>query len=130
MAFVKETVQISGLKELSRAFKAADVATAKELRTTLRVVVEPVRASAESLAVQGIPKIGLRWSQMRIGITQTSVYLAPRQRGVRGGPKHRPNLAVLLLGRSMEPALINNQAQVIEGFDAMLGTVGAVWERA
>jgi hypothetical protein len=57
--------------------------------------------------------------------------LAPRQRGQKGRDQRlrRPNLAELLLQRSMEPALAQNTAAVMAGVDVALATlVGRVWE--
>lgn len=123
-----ETIRLQGFRELQLAFKLADRALAKELRTTLREVVEPIRVDAENLAESRIPRIGLPWSRMRIGTTLTSVYLAPKQRGSRIRSRRRPNLAELLLGRSMEPALDRHRQEVIAGVDAMLGSIAGKWE--
>ena len=126
------TVRVEGLRDLQRAFKLADRAQEKDLKVTLRRVAEPVRSEAELLAASGIPRIGVPWSRMRVGVTQTSVYVAPRQRGdrARGSRRRRPNLAGLLLSRAMLPALAHNQQRVVREVDAMLGRVGSVWERA
>lgn len=125
-----ETVHIEGLRELQRAFKLADKELAKDLRATLRQIATPVQHDAERLAAASIPRIGLPWSRMRVGVTQSSVYVAPKQRGTRGrGPKHRPNLFDLLMGRSLEPALQQNQALVVHEVERMLGTIGHDWER-
>ena len=129
MPAVGETIRVEGLRELQRAFAAADRTLVTELRTELREVAEPVRADAERLAVAGIPSIGLSWSRMRVGVTQTGVYVAPRRKGGKGS-RRRPNLAGLLLGRSMMPALQQNVPQVEAGMERMLGKVGRAWERA
>lgn len=111
---------------MQRAFKRADVELRNELRVGLRRAAEPVRTSAEQLAVSSIRNIGVPWSRMRVGVTQTSVYVAPRQRGVkaRGGPKRRPNLFDLLLGRSLEPALAQNIGKVEAELEHVIDTVG------
>lgn len=124
------TIRVDGLRDLQRAFKLADATLARELRTTLRKVAEPVRADAEQLAVGGIPRVGIPWSRMRVGVTQAGVYVAPRQRGTRGGPRRRPNFAGLLLGRSLLPALEQNTPQVMSEMEQLLDTVGRSWERA
>lgn len=131
MPAVGNTIRVEGLRELQRAFTLADKTLERELRDTLREVAEPVRADAERLAVSGIPMIGLAWSRMRVGVTRTSVYVAPRQRGVRGNAtRKRPNLAGLLLGRAMLPALERNEPRVTAEMDELLATVGKAWERA
>lgn len=123
-------VRVQGLRELNRAFKVADARLAKELRVALRDAAEPVRAEAEQLALSTITRMTVPWSQMRIGVTSTRVYVAPRQRGARQPQRKRPNLAALLLRRSMLPALDHNQAEVVHRLDEMLGTVGQAWEHA
>lgn len=130
MPAVGNTIRVEGLRDLQRAFTLADKTLERELRDTLREVAEPVRADAERLAVAGIPTIGLPWSRMRVGVTRTSVYVAPRQRGVRGNAtRKRPNLAGLLLGRAMLPALEQNEPRVAAEMDKVLATVGKAWER-
>lgn len=124
-----ETVRVEGFRDLQRAFRVADEKLARELRDELREAAEPVRADAERLAVVGIPTIGLAWSRMRVGVTQTSVYVAPKQKGARlNRARRRPNLADLLLGRAMVPALKQNEARVEEAVDDLLGRVGKAWE--
>lgn len=131
MPAVGETLRVEGLGELSRAFALADKALKKEFRTALREVAEPVRVGAERLAVSGIPTIGLPWSRMRVGVTRHSVYVAPRQRGRRSTIlSRRPNLADLLLDRSLLPALKQNEAVVAAEMEKMLDTVGGAWESA
>jgi hypothetical protein len=61
---------------------------------------------------------------MRIGVTRTLVYVAPRQRGVRGqGPKRRPNLADLMMSRAMEPALERHAGELEANVERMLDRV-------
>jgi hypothetical protein len=127
---VNETLRVEGLRELQRAFKVADVSLHRELRSSLRQVAEPVRADAERLAVAAIPTVGIQWSRMRVGVTTTSVYVAPRQRGTRDQRKRRPKFAGLLLGRAMEPALQHNQTRVMSGMQRVLDEVGRDWENA
>jgi hypothetical protein len=129
MPAINETVRVEGLRDLQRAFKLADRKQERDLRTTLRRIAEPVRAEAELLAAAGIPRIGLPWSRMRVGVTATSVYVAPKQRGARGGNRRRPNLAGILLERAMVPAITHNQPRVILEVERMLDDVGRAWER-
>lgn len=126
----ERVIRLEGFRELSRAFALADKVLSAELRSGLRDAAEPVRSDAELLAVSRIPRIGIAWSRMRVGVTRTSVYVAPRQRGARGGAGKRPNLAALLLGRSMEPALEANIGDVEDAVEDVLATVGRAWERA
>lgn len=118
------TVHVEGLRELQRAFKAADARLQRELRSTLREVAEPVRADAERLASGNIPTAGA-WAQMKTGATGTAVYIAPKQRG----RKHkRPNFGRMLLGLAMVPAVERNEPRVVKGLEDWLDAIGRDWE--
>lgn len=123
-------VRIDGLRELSRAFAVADRRLSREFRKGLRSAAEPIRADAESLAVERISRIGLEWSRMRTGVSRTSVYVAPRKRGSKTGAGKRRNLFDLLGFRSLEPALDRNIDDVSRRVDGVLETVGRAWETA
>jgi hypothetical protein len=124
-----EGIRIQGFRELSRAFAVADATLSREFRDALEEAAEPVRVDAEILAVDTIPRIGFAWSRMRVGVTRSSVYVAPRERGRRRRGTRRPNLAGLLLGRAMEPALESNIPGVEKAVENVLNTVGRAWER-
>lgn len=131
MPDVTQPVRVEGLRQLSKAFKAADATLHKELKAALRQVAEPVKVDAEILAAERIRRIGFPWSRMRVGITQSSVYVAPQERGRRSRNNRairRPNLKPLLLDRAMEPALASNIPEIEAGLEEMLGTVGRAWE--
>lgn len=118
-------VKVRGLRDLQRAFRVADKVLQVELRDALRDAAEPVRRDAESLARSSIRNIGEAWPQMRVGVTTRVVYVAPKQRS-RG--RKRPNLAGLLAGRAMEPALERNRHDVEQRVGRALDVVGAAWE--
>lgn len=139
-------VAIDGLRDLQRAFAAADKTLKTELVDSLKRAAEPARVDAEKRAVNEITNIGDDWSKMRIGVTQRLVYIAPVERGVKTrapqrsllfglirlhGPlgKQRPNLAPLLK-EQMELALEHNKDEVVKEIDRMLETVGRAWEAA
>jgi hypothetical protein len=127
-----QTIHVQGLRDLQRAFALADKSVSKELRATLRDAAEPVRSDAARLAVQEITRIGPRWSQMRVGVTRTLVYVAPKERGVKSRglqQRKRKNLAPLLRDRALDPALDRNIGQVERKVEQMLATVGKQWER-
>lgn len=124
-----ETVQVQGLRELNRAFALASRELVTEMNDTLRKVAEPVRSDAEALSTAAIPRIGMQWSRMRVGVTRTSVYVAPRKRGSRDARRKRPNLAGLLLDRAMLPALNRNEHRVTVGVEQLLHKIGRDWER-
>jgi hypothetical protein len=127
-----QTIHVQGLRDLQRAFALADKSVSKELRKSLRDAAEPVRSDAARLAVQEITRIGPRWSQMRVGVTRTLVYVAPKERGVKSRglqQRKRKNLAPLLRDRALDPALDRNIGQVERKVEQMLATVGKQWER-
>lgn len=127
-----DTVRVRGLREMQRAFAKADKTLSRELRDALREVAEPVRAEAEQLAVQRIRNVGMDWSRMRVGVSRTLVYVAPKQRGVKSKAdrrRRRPNFADLLMDMAMVPALQNNVRLIERRMDDMLGKVGSAWER-
>lgn len=126
----ERTIRVEGLADLNRAFALADRKVRLEKNQQLRELAEPVRVDAENLAVATIPRIGLSWSRMRVGVTRTTVYVAPKQRGSRHPGTRRPNLAGLLHGRAMVPALNANTPQIVGGVDRWLGEVGRSWENA
>lgn len=129
---VFEPVRVEGLRDLQRAFKVADAKLDRELHTTLLRLAEPVRGDAERFTLGGITRIGIPWSRMRIGITTSSVYVAPVQRGrlSRRNPNlKRPKLATLILEQEVR-ALERNRGRIIDGVDDLLGRVGRAWETA
>ena len=92
-------VAVRGLRELNRTFKHAPKDVRRAIRDEYRTVAEPVRSTAATLAASSIRRIGPKWSQMRTGVTQRLVYVAPKQRGVKtrgADPRRRPNLGDLL----------------------------------
>ena len=126
-------VEVKGLRDLQRAFALVGPLAKKELRAALKEVGEPIARDAEALAVANISRIGKKWQQMRVGVTQTAVYVAPKQRGSRSRQNRalrRPNLFDLLMGRAMEPALDQNIAGVDAAVGRALDRVGSAWEHA
>lgn len=122
---------VKGMADLQRALKYADRDVRLGVRREMRETAEPVRRDAQTLAGIRIRRIGSSWDDMRTGVTQRSVYVAPRQRGVRRGdhPLSRPNLARLLMDRAMRPALERNEPQVRQAFDRMLGDMARRFNR-
>jgi hypothetical protein len=66
---------------------------------------------------------------MRTGVTQKSVYVAPKKRGTRDTRLRRPNFAGLLMDRAMQPALDRNASGIEAAFERFLDEVGRDWER-
>lgn len=121
---------VQGLAGLQRALAVSNKAIAGDLRDSLKDAAEPVRVSAETLAVVSIPRIGVPWSRMRVGVTRRSVYVAPVQRGVkaRGNARlRRPNLKGLLLDRAMYPALVQHESSIESRVIDMLDDFARRW---
>lgn len=116
-------IHVEGQKELERAFRRLRKEVLADLRPTLVALAEPVRRTAEVLAVQEITNIGDQWGRMRIGATVRGVYVAPRSRN-RGGSR-RPNFAGLLMSRAMEPALDQHKEKILAEFDAVINISAA-----
>lgn len=130
---VQATVRVHGYREITRAFGKADKAVKGEMQDAFRDVAEPIRAQAEALALTRISHIGRRWGLMRIGLTTNVVYVAPRERGKASRVNRmlgRPNLAELLISRSMQPALDANEGKVEERFDEATRRIERIWDRA
>lgn len=125
-------VVLDGYTDLKRAFALADREIKRDLNGRLKEVAEPVRADAEALAIGRISNIGVPWSRMRVGVTSRDVYVAPRQRGVKGTGRQRrrrPNLANLLMDDAMLPALATNAPRIVAGVDDLLENIGRDWAR-
>ena len=127
-------VRVLGLRELERAFDRADRTVRNDMRDALAEAAAPVRRDAQSLAASQIRNVdsGDPWASMRIGVSRTIAYIAPVERGIKGraGQRlRRPNLADLLMGRAMEPALDRNQENVARRVDDLIDEVADVWER-
>jgi hypothetical protein len=123
---------VSGLNDLQAAFKDADRQLRLGIRSELRHIAEPVARGAEQLALTSIRDMprSPQWSKMRVGVTRNLVYVAPRQKGTRGrGSRRRPNLADLLMGRAMEPALERNTPGIERHFDELLDQVADGFNR-
>jgi hypothetical protein len=125
-----EAVRVEGLRELNRAFKLYGKGLEGGIREALEAAAEPVKTDAQTLAVSSIPRIGLPWSRMRVGVTKHTAYIAPQQRGTTVRTRRgRPNLKGLLLGRAMEPALDRNISNVERELGDALDDLARMWAR-
>lgn len=127
-----EIIRIEGLRELTRAFRLARNGLSKDLRAALESSAEPVRSQAQLLAVARIRRIGTPWSRMRVGITQSAVWIAPVERGVKSRTltsRRRPDLKNLLLDRAMEPAAEANRDRVVAEVEDTLRDLARAWSR-
>lgn len=127
-----DMILVENLDKINRSLARSGPLVAKAQRMGLREAAQPVRLDAERLARSEIS--GMRrsrkqpppWSEQRIGQTVHEIYIAPRQRGVKSRTdrsRRRPNFAVLMLGKSYEPALERNQVLVRNTVDAWLGRI-------
>lgn len=123
-------VNVRGLRELNRVIAATSKEAKRELNKELRLVAEPIRADAQALAASRIPRIGPKWSAMRVGVTQRAVYVAPRQKGVRARGldlRRRPKFATLMEERAMAPALRHNEPLIVERVDVLFRNISRDW---
>lgn len=125
-------VNVLGLRELELAFAQAGKRANRELRAELRKIAEPIRADAENLAASAITRIGPNWSKMRVGVTRTLVYVAPKERGVKTkgpDPRRRPKFADLMLERAMDPALEKNKGRIEHDVADLFQRLANDWNR-
>lgn len=112
---------VRGARELDRAFALAKGEMRKQLPIMLRSTGRPVERAAEVNA--NTIGAGVPWSQMRIGSTRHSVYVAPERRGSKIPARKRPRFAVRLMSRAMIPALDSTRAEVGKSFDDLLALI-------
>jgi hypothetical protein len=122
-------LEVEGLEQLQKLFAKADRDVRLAERKAMRDVAEPVRRDVETLTygqIRNMPR-SPKWSAMRTGVTQKLVYVAPRQRGLGRGdhPAKRPNLAVLIRTRAMDPAEQKNMPVVRARFEQLLDQIAA-----
>lgn len=97
-------IRIEGLAEFQKTLKVCEREVRLGVRAKLKDAAEPVRVEAEHLAAAEIRNIGHDWSQMRVGITTSLLYVAPKQRGAKSGGRKRGNMFGLL-SRALNEAL-------------------------
>ena len=114
------------MKTLKYAPKDVRLGVRKEYRTIAR----PVKATAEGLALSEVRNIGPAWSKFRIGITQSSVYVAPKEKGLRqrGHPRARDTFDELLAERVTLPTATKHRGQVERDFEQMLDRLVTKWD--
>lgn len=124
-------IRIQGLGELQRAFRVASVAMSKSINEVLDATADPVRFQAQELAVARIPRIGLPWSRMRVGVTRHTAYVAPVERGLKRGfaRRQRPNLKPLLLERALLPAFDQNRERIAQDFEEAMADMAKAWAK-
>jgi hypothetical protein len=123
------TVVVSGLAQIQRDLAKSGPAVSKAMREGLRESAEPVAKLAEELSLSRIRRMSRspEWAVTRVGVLRTSVYVVPKERGVRTrnpfDSRRRPNLVGLMMGRSFEPALAIGEPIVEARVSRLLGEV-------
>jgi hypothetical protein len=123
-------VTIRGLRELENLAAASGKKANKLVRSELRKVAQPIAADAQGLAESSITRIGPKWGKMRVGVTKTLVYVAPKERGIktRGpDPRRRPKFADLMEERAMDPALERNEGNIESAVEHALDEIAREW---
>jgi hypothetical protein len=120
---------VKGLPQLNAALGRCGRFMDKELQTRLKGYARPVQADASTLAVVQIPRMTVRWSQMRVGANAKMVYVAPVQRGTRIVPRKLPKFARKLLAEAMIPALEHNRVEIERNIDALVGRMEREYAR-
>jgi hypothetical protein len=135
---VPGAIAVEGLRDVQKALKNADKDVRLGIRKELRGIAEPVKATAEQLAVPRIRglRAGAPWSKMRVGVTQTMVYVVPKQRGRKrggqpSGPRRRADLVFkdLMIDRVFEPTMYVHQDRIGREVEQMLDRVCVKFNR-
>jgi hypothetical protein len=112
--------EVLGYRAVIADLKHAEKAIRLGVRKEIRQAAEPVRATAQELAIARVRNMTVGWSRMRVGVTQAGVYVVPRKRGTRT-PKHkRPEFSDLMMARVMEPALYYHQAGAVRDIERIV----------
>jgi hypothetical protein len=129
---LENPVIVAGFAELERDLKATSPRLLKAMRTGVRLAVDPIKRDADRLAlsqISGMKRAKAKpppWSEQKIGENSKEVYMVPKEKGARAkrdSASRRPNFAILMLGRSYDPALEANRVQVANTVDHVIGTV-------
>lgn len=103
-------IEVEGLADLDRSFGKLGRLVRARFREGMRLAAQPVATLARDKALANISGMQrartVDWSLMRVGGSNV-VYVAPLQRGRasrRNPARKRPNLADLLIEKSLEPA--------------------------
>lgn len=130
------TLRVEGLAELQRATSRLSRDFGKGIREALEAGGEPVRADASDLAftsISGMRRSRIPWWRMRIGVTRSSVYVAPEQRGVKSGRandrRRRPNLKTPMLERALWPAVDRNAHRIEASVREEINDLFRTWSR-
>jgi hypothetical protein len=114
-------VHVRGLRDLERAFGAADRAVQRDLKDALEEAAAPVRSAAQLLAVRELRNIRDPWVRTRVGSARSVAYVVPVERGTRQRQLQRPEFKDFLLDRAYVPALQANRDRVARQVRTAIG---------
>jgi hypothetical protein len=129
MPLTSHTLRVEGLASLQKHFAVIDKELSGDLRDGFRKAAEPVRRDAEALTVQAIGISRVPWHQMRVGVTRTSVYVAPKQLGRNTPPNRRRRSYRTTVLPRMLTALHANAGRVRQEAERTLNNSLARWGR-
>ncbi len=124
-----EFVLVENLGEINRALRLSGPAVATAMKKGMLEGAEPIRRDAENLArdeISGMKRAKKKpppWSLQRSGETIHEVYIAPRERGIKGRDQRsrRPNFVGVMFGKSYNPAFEKGRPGLIVFVDSWLG---------
>lgn len=129
-------LRVEGLGELRRATSRLSRDFGRGIREALEAAGEPVRQDASNLAlnrISGMQRGRVPWHRMRIGVTRSIVYVAPEQRGVKGGRvgdrRRRPRLKTPMLEKALYPAVEQNRDKIAGEVNAEVTALFRAWSR-
>ncbi len=122
-------VYIENLAEIERDLKKAGPLIAKAQNQGLLEGAQPIRREAEQLArdeISGMKRAKKKpppWSIQRVGQSIHEVYIAPKERGIKGrDPRsRRPNFVGVMFGKSYNPALEHGLPMLTRSVENWLG---------
>lgn len=129
-------IEIEGFPELAAALARTGPDVRRALTAGLKDLAEPIALDAERFADESITGLSRRrssdWGAMRVGIARgfSLVYVAPRERGVKGrgdDPRRRPPFANLLRDEALGPAVDANEAGLVRGAEEIVDAVTLGW---
>lgn len=126
------TLVVAGLEQIQRSLAKSGPEVDKAMRIGLRTAADPVAKTAHYLELGAIRnmKFSQQWSVNRVGVTRSSVYVAPKQKGVKtrhwDDPRRRPNLVGLVMERAYKPALQLEAPFVERAVYQLLGRVSVI----
>lgn len=130
-------VKVQGLRELQRAFRAADPELKTQLTEELRHAGDVVRVDARGMfegwggahgrsAAASHAASGWKTKVSSTGGAKRTVVVAQTLRKGRA-TRRRPNWGALQMKKALLPARAANTKRVVEMLDAMLGRLGRGW---